>query len=441
MGPSWLGPAKDGGREALSQPARLASSPLLVVASERKRDVDSTPGIDTVRISLDRLVDRSTMTLSRLSTLQQTRRVIVKIGSGVLTDADGGFDRVRFESLCRGFAHVALERDIIIVCSGAVALGVEKLGLNARPRDIPGKQAAAAVGQLRLMGLFNDAMSAHGKTIGQVLLTHADVQNRKRYLNARNALGRLVEYGVVPVINENDTVSTEEIKFGDNDTLAGMAVDLLGADLLIILTDIDGVYTADPRIDSSARRLDELDGISDEVLALGGDSSSAVGTGGMASKLKAARRAGESGVPTLIAPGKCDSVLERVFKGEAVGTFVHASNEARATGRKRWIARDLQTRGEVRIDAGAVRALVTDHCSLLPSGVCEVRGQFAEGDAVGIADMAGNTVARGLAVYSGDDMRRIAGANSADIESILGYKSLNEAVHRDDLVVLEALQE
>lgn len=381
------------------------------------------------------------MNASRLSALQQSRRVLVKIGTGVLTDGHGGFDRERFESLCRGLAHVARERELVVVSSGAIALGVEKLGLKSRPRDIPGKQAAAAVGQLRLMGLYEDEMGAHGLTIGQVLLTHADVQNRERYLNARNALGRLVEQRVVPVINENDTVSVEEIKFGDNDALAGMTVDLVGADLLIILTDIDGVYTADPRVDPEAKRLDELDGITEKVLAAGGDSRSGVGTGGMASKLKAARRAGESGVPTLIAPGKYDRVLESIFGGQAIGTFVHAPKEARAGGRKRWIGRDLQTRGEVRVDDGAVYALVVQHKSLLPSGVREVRGQFAEGDAVAIADLAGNTVARGLSVYSADDLRRIVGAKSSEIEAILGYKSLNEAVHRDDLVVLDSLQE
>lgn len=381
------------------------------------------------------------MSLSRLSSLQQSRRVLVKIGTGVLTGVGGGFDRARFETLCRGLAHVAQGRELVVVSSGAIALGVEKLGLSGRPRDIPGKQAAAAVGQLRLMGLYEDEMGVHGLTVAQVLLTHADVQSRARYLNARNALGRLVEHGVVPVINENDTVSVEELKFGDNDALAGLAVDLVGADLLIILTDIDGVYTADPRVDPHATRLDELDGISDEVLAAGGDSRSGVGTGGMASKLKAAKRAGESGVPTLIAPGKLDGVLEGIFTGQSIGTFVRASKEARAGGRKRWIARDLQTRGEVRVDDGAVHALVVQHKSLLPSGVREVRGQFAEGDAVAIANMAGNTVARGLSVYSGDDLRRIAGVKSSEIESILGYKSLDEAVHRDDLVVLDALQE
>lgn len=374
--------------------------------------------------------------------VRQSRRILVKIGSGVLTGDGGAFDRARFVSLCRGLAHVARTHELVVVSSGAIALGVEKLGLKSRPKDIPGKQAAAAVGQLRLMGLYEDEFDAHGLTVAQVLLTHADIQNRKRYLNARNALGRLVEHGVVPVINENDTVSVEELKFGDNDSLAGMTVDLVGADLLVILTDIDGVYTADPRIDPTARKLDEIAGVTDDVLASGGESRSGVGTGGMATKLRAARRAGESGVATVIAPGKRDGVLEALLAGEPVGTFIRAPSDCRAGGgRKRWIGRDVQTRGEVRVDAGAVRALVDGHTSLLPSGVRDVRGHFAEGDAIVISDLDGRAFARGLSVYSGDDLRRIRGVRSSEIESILGYKSLDEAVHRDDLVILDSLKE
>lgn len=377
------------------------------------------------------------MSSTRQALLQQSRRVLVKIGTGVLTGPGGTFDRERFESLCRGLAHVALGRELVVVSSGAIALGVEKLGLKTRPKDIPGKQAAAAVGQSRLMGLYEDHLGVHGLTVAQVLLTHADVQSRTRYLNARHALGRLIERRVVPIINENDTVSVEELKFGDNDSLAGLAVDLVGADLLVILTDIDGVYTADPRVDPHATRLSELDGISPEVLASGGESRSGVGTGGMATKLKAARRAGESGVPTVIAPGKHEGVLEGLFTGQALGTFIHARGEERSGSRKRWLARDLQSRGEVRVDDGAVRALVVQHKSLLPSGIREVRGSFLEGEAIVIAGLDGRPVARGLSVYSADDLRRIAGAKSSEIEAILGYKSLDEAVHRDDLAMLE----
>lgn len=375
------------------------------------------------------------MTDSRLSLLQHARRVIVKIGTGVLTAQGGCFDRPRFESLCASLAAVARDRELIVVSSGAIALGVERLGLKTRPRDIPGKQAAAAVGQSRLMRLYEDEFSAHGLVVAQVLLTHADIQSRTRYLNARRALERLLEKKAIPIINENDTVSVEELKFGDNDSLAGMAVDLAGADVLVILTDIDGVFTADPRVDPTARKLDELREVSAEVLAAAGGSRSGVGTGGMSSKLRAAIRAGESGVPTIIAPGKRERVLDDLFAGEPIGTFIHAP-EGRGRGRQRWIARDLAKRGELRVDDGAVRAIIQLKKSLLPSGVREVRGHFGEGEPVDICDMQGQVIARGLAGYSSEDLKRIAGVRSADIESVLGYKFLDEAVHRDDLVVL-----
>jgi glutamate 5-kinase len=373
--------------------------------------------------------------MSRQTATEHARRVIVKIGTGVLTAPSGGFDRRRFEELCGELARVAAARELVIVSSGAVALGVERLGLKSRPREIPAKQAAAAVGQCRLMRLYDDALGQHGLTVAQVLLTHADIQSRTRYLNARHALENLVDERAVPIINENDTVSVEELKFGDNDTLAGMTVDLVGADLLVILTDIDGVYTADPRVDPAAKKLEELPGIDDAALATAGGAGSAQGTGGMASKLRAARRAGESGVPTIIAPGRVSRVLDDVMGGLPIGTYIAAPG-GRSTGRKRWIARDLARRGELRVDAGAVRAIVELNKSLLPSGLKEVRGLFAEGEAVDICDLGGNPVARGLAGYSSDDLRRIAGVRSADIEGILGYKYLDEAVHRDDLVVI-----
>lgn len=384
---------------------------------------------DTRLPEISRVIDSRALVAS-------ARRVIVKIGTGVLTAPGGGFDRPRFESLCAGLAKVASARQLVVVSSGAIALGMERLGLKVRPKEIPLKQAAAAVGQSRLMRLYDDAFGPHGKVVAQLLLTHADVQSRTRYLNARHALEQLVEHHTIPIINENDTVSVEELKFGDNDTLAGMVVDLAGADLLVILTDIDGVYTADPRVDPTARKLDVLDGIDDEMLSKGGDSRSGVGTGGMASKLKAARRAGESRVPTIIAPGKLDGVLDRIFEGEAIGTFVRAP-QGRGTGRQRWIARDLKATGELRVDEGAVRALVDQHKSLLPSGLREVRGTFEQGDAIDVCDLTGRVIARGLAGYSSDDLKRIAGHKSAEIETLLGYKFLDEAVHRDNLVVLE----
>jgi glutamate 5-kinase len=378
------------------------------------------------------------MTGTRAGIIPDVRRVVVKIGTGVLTAPGGGFDRNRFEGLCAELAKAAEERSVIVVSSGAIALGVERLGLKSRPKDIPGKQAAAAVGQSRLMRLYDDALGPRGRIVAQVLLTHADIQSRTRYLNARHAIGRLLERGALPIINENDTVSVEELKFGDNDTLAGMAVDLCEADLLVILTDIDGVFTADPRVDPNARLLEELDGIDDAVLAGASGSRSGVGTGGMASKLRAAQRASESGVPTVIAPGKRDGVLTAVLRGDSVGTLVKA-RQGRGTGRKRWIARDLKAKGELRVDDGAVRALIDMNRSLLPSGLREVRGHFAQGDCVDICDLEGAAVARGLAGYASDELERLVGVKTAEIEQVLGYRFLDEAVHRDDLVLLSEL--
>ena len=361
---------------------------------------------------------------------------MVKIGTGVLTGAASRFDRVRFDSLCEELYHATLDREVVVVSSGAVALGVERLGLATRPKDIIGKQAAAAVGQSRLMRLYDDALGAKGVTVAQVLLTHADIQSRTRYLNARRAIGQLLEHEALPIINENDTVSVEELKFGDNDTLAGMAVDLVEAELLIILTDIDGLYTADPRKDRSATRIPEVWGIDPATLRLAGDSSSGVGTGGMATKLRAASRAGESGVPTLIAPGKLVGSLEAALRGEELGTFVHAPPQPGTGSRKRWLLRDLRPMGQLFIDEGAAVAVTERGKSLLPSGVREVRGTFEGGEPVEICGPGGRALARGFSIYSSDDLRRLAGCRTAVIESILGYKLADEAVHRDDLVLI-----
>jgi glutamate 5-kinase len=372
---------------------------------------------------------------TRSQLLRSARRIVVKIGTGVLTEKAGRFDRVRFETLCAELARAAKTRELVVVSSGAVALGVERLALPARPKDIRGKQAAAAVGQSRLMRLYDDALGPRGVTVAQVLLTHADIQSRTRYLNARHAIFNLLSHGALPIINENDTVSVEELKFGDNDTLAGMAVDLVEADLLIILTDIDGLYTADPRKDPDATRIPEIFGVDAATLALAGDSISGVGTGGMASKLRAASRAGESGVPTLIAPGKQVGVLDAALAGQALGTFVHSPPQPEAGRRKRWMLRDLRPTGELRIDDGAARALRDQGKSLLPSGVREVHGTFEAGEPVAILTLSGELVARGLPSYGSDELRRLLGARTTAIVERLGYKLADEAVHRDDLVL------
>ena len=373
---------------------------------------------------------------SRREQLRSARRIVVKIGTGVLTQSGGRFDRERFDSLCEELCRAAQSREVVVVSSGAVALGVERLGLAKRPKDIRGKQAAAAVGQSRLMRLYDDALGPQGVTVAQVLLTHADIQSRTRYLNARRAIAELLQHRALPIINENDTVSVEELKFGDNDTLAGMAVDLVEAELLVILTDIDGLYTADPRKDPQASRIPEVFGIDPATLGLAGDSSSGVGTGGMATKLRAASRAGESGVPTLIAPGKQVGVLDRALSGEPLGTFVHAPAQRGTGSRKRWLLRDLRPLGQVVIDDGAARALCERGKSLLPTGIRDVRGTFEAGEPVEILSLAGTALARGFSSYGSDELRRIVGVKTADIPVVLGFKLADEAVHRDDLVLL-----
>ena len=364
--------------------------------------------------------------------LARCRRPVIKIGSAVLA-AKGSLDRTRFAALCDDVFAICAGRTPLVVTSGAVALGVERLGLKSRPREMALKQAAAAAGQSLLMRLYDDHFERRGLHCAQVLLTHADIANRGRYLNARRALGALLDRGVLPVINENDTVSVEEIKFGDNDALAAMVVDLVEADLLVILTDAGGVYTADPRKDAAARRLSIIDCVTPSVEALAGSAGgSAVGTGGMITKLRAARRTTEAGVPCAIVAGE-PFALQRLFAGEDVGTLVLPQGERRSL-RQRWML-DLKSRGELRVDDGARDAVIAGKKSLLPSGVREVMGNFASGDPVEIAGLDGRSFARGLAVYGADEVRRIAGLKSSDIETRLGYRLLDCVVHRDDLVV------
>ena len=378
------------------------------------------------------------MTNSLRSSFARCRRPVIKIGSAVLAGAAGkagppSLDRQKFARLCDDLAAVAQGRTPVVVSSGAVALGVERLELKQRPQEMALKQAAAAAGQSRLMRLYDDELERRGLQCAQVLLTHGDIADRGRYLNARRALAELLSRNVVPVINENDTVSVEEIKFGDNDALAAMVVDLVEADLLVILTDAGGVYTSDPRLDAKAERISHLERISAAEEALAGDPGTGLGSGGMLTKLRAARRASEAGVPCAIVPGE-PGILTKLLAGEDVGTVVSAQGE-RHRLRKRWML-DLKARGELRVDDGA-RAAVLERKKSLPSGVREVRGTFASGDPVEISTLDGTPFARGLAVYSADEVRRIVGRRSAEIEAALGYRLLDCVVHRDDLVVTQ----
>lgn len=363
------------------------------------------------------------------------RRVVVKIGTGVLTDSKGRFDAVHFARLTADLADVARTHQLIVVSSGAVALGVERLGLPGKPKEIPGKQAAAAVGQGLLMHRYESALGPAGFAVAQVLLTHDDFSNRTRYLNARRALECLFEHGALPIINENDTVSVDEIKLGDNDNLAGLVAGLVGADLLVILSDVDGLYTADPRHDPDARKIERVERVTPEIEALAGGSGTQVGTGGMATKVRAARRAAEAGTPTIVAPGKQVGALLRLLADEPIGTLFLAG-ETPLPARKRWLAHALKPKGTLKVDDGARRAVVEKKHSLLPSGVREISGSFEVGDPVDIAGLDGTVFARGLAGYSASEMRQIAGKHTHEIEPTLGYRYLDEAVHRDDLVEL-----
>jgi glutamate 5-kinase len=362
-----------------------------------------------------------------------SRRVVVKIGTNALTANTGRVQRAHLQRLADQLLAVAGTRELIVVSSGAIALGVERLKLAARPRDIPGKQACAAVGQSQLMRAWEEALAP--RVVAQVLLTHADVQDRRRYLNARHALERLLEQGVIPVINENDTVSVDEIKFGDNDSLAGLVAGLVGADALIILSDVDGLYDADPRSNPKAQRIAEVHGVTRAMLAAAGGSGSAVGTGGMATKLRAAMYANELGLRCVIAAGDERDVVTRVLGGEPLGTLFEPGTTPRHA-RAAWIAHALKPKGTLVVDAGARDAVVIRKKSLLPSGVRAVTGSFSSGDPVDLVVEGGAAFARGLAAYGADELRRLAGKKSAQIEPTLGYRGLDEAVHRDDLTLL-----
>jgi glutamate 5-kinase len=366
--------------------------------------------------------------------LGKAKRLVVKIGTAALTQETGRFHHAHFNALASVLAEIAQERELVVVSSGAIALGVERLGLPGRPKDIPGKQACAAVGQSRLMQAYEEALAKHGRVVAQVLLTHEDVQDRRRYLNARHAIERLLEANVVPVINENDTVSVDELKFGDNDTLAGLVAGLVSADGLIILSDVEGLYNEDPRQNPDAELVSEVPEVTRDILARAGGSKSGLGMGGMATKVLAAARATELGVWCVVTAGTPEN-LRAVLEGKPVGTRFHAKT-SRRNARAAWIAHALRGRGSLRVDNGARKALVEGKRSLLPSGIQEVKGNFDKGDAVDLVDADGQVFARGLAAYGADELRRIAGKKSNQIEAILGYRYLEEAVHRDDLALL-----
>ncbi|HEX3761184.1 MAG TPA: glutamate 5-kinase [Kofleriaceae bacterium] len=359
--------------------------------------------------------------------LAQARRVVVKIGSRLLAESPAG----RPAAIADQIAQLRRrDVEVLIVSSGAIALGVRRLRLPGRPRELPALQAAAAVGQSRLMQHWEHAFAVHDLAIGQVLVTHDDLGDRRRFLSARLTLRALLDHGVVPIINENDTVATEEIKFGDNDQLAALVCNLISADALVILTDVEGVR------DASGVRMPIIHDIEREAVPVAGGSTSGVGLGGMASKVGSARIVTRTGIPAVVAPGREPDVVSRVLAGADLGTLFVPGPDV-LSARKHWIAYGARPAGRLVIDDGAVRALRDHGKSLLPAGILTVEGEFDLGDTVSVAVGAtGPELARGLAAYPAADLRKISGLQSAAIEATLGYKSIDEAIHRDDLVIL-----
>ena len=370
------------------------------------------------------------------SLIADARRLVVKVGSSLVTNDGRGLDQAAIARWASQIAALrAAGKEVVLVSSGAIAEGMQRLGWVKRPKEIHELQAAAAVGQMGLAQVYESEFARHGIRTAQVLLTHGDLADRERYLNARSTLLTLLSLGVVPIINENDTVVTDEIKFGDNDTLGALVTNLIEGDALIILTDQRGLYTADPRKDPKARFVDEAPAGTPDLEQMAGGAGSSIGKGGMLTKILAAKRAAKSGAHTIIASGREDNVLARLARGEAIGTQLRAQT-GRMAARKQWMIDHLQLRGRVVLDAGAVEKLTAGGKSLLPIGVTEVQGEFARGEVISCVDTAGREVARGLTNYSSAEARLIARKASSEIEAVLGYVSAAELVHRDNLVLL-----
>jgi glutamate 5-kinase len=372
---------------------------------------------------------------TRRGLLRDAKRIVIKVGSSLVTDEGRGVDAKAIGNWCRQLAGLAAQgREVVMVSSGAIAEGMKRLGWTTRPHELPELQAAAAVGQMGLAQMYETQLSRHGLRSAQVLLTHADLADRERYLNARSTLLTLLMLKVIPVINENDTVVNDEIKFGDNDTLAALVANLIEADALVILTDQRGLFTGDPRQDASARFIDVAAAGDPELERMAGGTGSSIGRGGMITKVLAAKRAAGSGASTVIAWGREADVLLRLASGEAIGSALWASTPKLAA-RKQWMADHLQLRGSVTVDAGAMQKLRDEGKSLLPIGVLEVEGEFARGDVIAVRAQGAGEIARGLANYSAAETRLIARKPSSQIEAALGYAGEAELIHRDNLVL------
>jgi glutamate 5-kinase len=370
------------------------------------------------------------------SVIQNAKRLVIKVGSSLVTNDGRGLDHAAIAKWADQIARLRqMGKEVVLVSSGAIAEGMLRLGFEKRPTGIDKLQACAAVGQMGLAHIYETSFQAHGLRTAQVLLTHADLAHRERYLNARSALFTLLRLGVVPIINENDTVVTDEIKFGDNDTLGALVANLIEGDALIILTDQKGLYTADPRKNPDAVFVHSAKAGDLALETMAGGAGSSIGRGGMLTKILAAKRAASSGAHTVIAWGREDDVLTRLANGELIGTQLTAQT-GQLTARKQWMADHLQTAGKVVLDPGAVQKVSDEGKSLLPIGVTEVHGEFSRGEVITCTDEHGCAIARGLTNYSSSDARRIIRHPSGDIESILGFIEEPELIHRDNLVLL-----
>jgi glutamate 5-kinase len=370
--------------------------------------------------------------------LKDARRIVVKVGSSLVTNEGRGLDEQAIGEWCRQIAALMRsdeKREIIMVSSGAIAEGMKRLGWATRPHEIHELQAAAAVGQMGLVQMYESKLRQHGLGSAQVLLTHADLADRERYLNARSTLNTLLLHNVLPVINENDTVVNDEIKFGDNDTLGALVANLVEADALVILTDQQGLFTADPRKDSSATLVQQAQAGDPALEAMAGGAGSSIGRGGMLTKILAAKRAAGSGASTVIAWGREPDALLRLCAGESIGTLLVAPTQ-KQQARKQWMADHLQLRGSMLIDDGAVNKLTREGKSLLPIGMHSVKGEFSRGDVIAICDLQGVEHARGLANYASAECRLLCKKPSSEIEKLLGYVAEPEMVHRDNLVLM-----
>ena len=372
----------------------------------------------------------------RKKTLGKGRRIVVKVGSSILASVGKGLRYDVFSRLTKEISELKRQGyEIVLVSSGAIAAGMEKLGYKTRPQAITQKQATAAVGQTRLMNIYESYFSRYQQMVAQVLLTHDDLSHRRRFLNARNTLLTLLELGIIPIINENDTVVVDEIKVGDNDNLSALITNLTGADLLIILTDIEGLCDSDPRVNPNARCISLVQDIDVDTEQIAGGTKNEMSVGGMVSKIQAARKASRFGIPTVVARGTKEEVLHQILKGKEIGTLILPKSEA-LSSRKHWIAFNPKPKGDVIVDDGAKKAIVQKGKSLLPSGVVKIKGGFDRGDLVTCLGPRGKEFARGLVNYSATELEKIKGLRSDQIESALGYKYSDEVIHRDDLVVL-----